>query len=472
MRHAVSRPRPTAQAAARTAARRAARALLRLAVPAMLAAVPAAAQPALDNPYMTFKDRTESTARATIEIRSFGNFVLPGVGVSNPQNIVGGNLQVSGGTIFFPAPKRTAASIAHDNGIRGAVAANSNFFARPVTLAGDIEETTKLFPAGARYAELEVGSLQAPTFLAFQFEMRHSLFNTVFNETAAAQLPWPETLPPEAAAALEPQPLVSVTPEGESVREPVADLLTSMIGDNDIREITPLAAAKYLTAELIYRFRVQAEVPQVPGGFLNRNNALLQTSGRVTELRSLAITDAGTAANRLTGSRFTLVNLWVALMREAGIPARVVVGFDLGSALSIGRFEFDTIDPREPGVIAWAEFALYDQASDILTWVPVDVYELDQQTNQRQNWQQPWNFFGTHPYLSTYVPIAHAWYPPMSATVFGFSLWGWDAQLNADSGADLRVRFEQFAVQQDGRTGRGPALLPARGLASGKATER
>ena len=71
-------------------------------------AAPAGAQPAADNPYMTYKDRRESTIRVNIDITPFNGTI------SSPGEA----------TLYFPAPKRTGSSLAHSNGIQARIYTN------------------------------------------------------------------------------------------------------------------------------------------------------------------------------------------------------------------------------------------------------------------------------------------------------------------------------------------------------------
>lgn len=433
-----------------------------------LPGVLACGQPATGNPYMEYYDRREQRVRVTVELEAGRGRVR--LGTSKNAGREDGRISFDAARVYFPAPKRTGHALAHERGLDFTVEIDGRKGSLETAFVGDIEESTEVLAGGGRFGVSELEGVGGAGLMRFQYALNYSCFATRFDESAARRLPWPESWPPEAEASLRDEALITSAEDGDGQREVVRKYVKSVVGDNDVRQLSPLVASKYLTSELLAGFQLQAgrvrDADADGAGVVNAN------STPVSLVTDFLVQPAGETLGRKRGTAFDLVTAWVAVMREIGIPARPVLAFDPGADFSF-QPDFWSFGDRDPGVVIWGEFALYDAERDILTWVPVDLKFLVMQTTGKRDWGQPWEFFGSHPLLGVMAPIAVNWVPPFGAESYGVGLWGWVVEPESPGGVLQLIRFEGFsAARGGGDVGRGPGLRPAAGLASLKAEQQ
>lgn len=429
-----------------------------LSVMVLMAAVSAVAQPARDNPYMKYTDRQEWQTEMRVQIEPA--LTRSGRDRDSGQQGGGRGFGFEKAVVILPALKRTGSSLAYIDGVRVLGEKDDRRGPLEFSIEGDIEETADLLPAGARLARVDAGPAANVRRLAFTMSAAHSCFATEFNEGLARRIEWPESWPPEAAACFRDELFVTTGPDGEDQREAIRGVLEKMTRGKDPKKLAPLDLAKFLTAELLAEFQLQSRAVRTPAARTGSFNP--------SRVVSFPVRASGRTAGRSSGTPADLVTLWVALMREAGLPARVVIGYDLGENISNRRGQ-PGYPEDDPGVRIWAEFALYDAGRDILTWVPVDVVRLSESTSARLDWSKPWQFFGTHEQLSSIVPISHHWVPPVVSESYGPACWGWIVTPAPPVSADQAVNFHATSPNIGGRR---PRLESAPGLASGVAGDR
>ncbi|MFG0256966.1 MAG: transglutaminase family protein [Phycisphaerales bacterium JB043] len=239
-----------------------------------------------------------------------------------------------------------------------------------------------------------------------------------FDERHAMRIPWPTEWPEEALHALEPQLLVPDAPIFE-------ELVARWVGDPS--RSTPAMAAKRLMGALVNEFR--------PSGLLVDWNTPLPGS-----IRGLRPISADVAAEEMIGTSLDMSAVLVGLYRAAGIPARVVLGYDIGASpdgLEIpSRDNFEDCQlvdpddsPQNPVVRGWVEFYLYDEQTNQGAWIPVDPLLQHRNSSRVPPVEQSWKFFGNAPCGAIRIPLAHHVASPYDdvGTVWPPSFLSWDA---------------------------------------------
>ena len=205
------------------------------------------------------------------------------------------------------------------------------------------------------------------------------------------------------AAAMEPSVLI------ESDDEVVTELVQRWTG-GEPRRVKPYVLAKHLARRVMesYELRDTDEgVGRVCGGryvggparerWFTRRDPVTGESRRefgikpslrpaVSEFSFNALSgeSAAAVARAGRGSEFGIHNLLCAVYRAAGLPARVVLGFDDRGAVS-----------REPmSVVSWVEFFLAQPGTGRGEWVPVDIVRQEEASGRAPALDVPWPFFG------------------------------------------------------------------------------
>jgi hypothetical protein len=181
----------------------------------------------------------------------------------------------------------------------------------------------------------------------------------------------------------------------------------------DPKEIKPTELAKWIAGNLVQRFQ--------PSG--NGFNA-----SRTGLLEGLDLIGAADAASRMRGSPFDMVCVLAATYRRCGLPCRIVIGYDVGAAK--GKDDDNFLDRKRSDLQlrAWVEFALFDEATGNLHWIPVDVVEMrSKRSRLPDKWMEnPLEYFGTHDGLDNIIPFAYQFHPPTAVRAYGSPcFWGW-----------------------------------------------
>ncbi|MBX3317561.1 MAG: transglutaminase domain-containing protein [Phycisphaeraceae bacterium] len=272
-------------------------------------------------------------------------------------------------------------------------------------------EVLEGYPSGTKLAKwtLEQGGYQGK-HMNLNVKISGTGYKVQFNEQEAMKLGWPTTWPAEALNATKPEAYIDRSPSGEVLdMSPVQELVARWTNGKPQSQ-PPVVTAKWITGQV-------AELVQVSGsgyGF-SRTGKIQGVDGKGAPQ---------TALDR-RGSQFDATTLLVACLREAGIPTRMVVGYDVAqdkeerTFLKVKRGSTDEIR-------CWAEFALYDEQRDILTWVPVDVVAQRKKSSRMPDLKKPWDYFGNNEDLQMLVPFAFQLQPPTTVRYYGTpGFWGW-----------------------------------------------
>jgi len=293
----------------------------------------------------------------------------------------------------------------------------------------DNPEILRDFPAGAKYGRWDIVAPEETEVVTRRVELRLEMpvrsFETVFHDEAAGGVGWPSgQWPAEARSTFEPMAYVDHDPvEGPYDMANVQRLIDHWTRGNDPKKLKPV-------------FLANSFQPTGQGKAYNRNGLL----------EGVALQGAPQAARRGRGSQFDMVTVLAALYRQAGLPARIVIGHDSGEEDPDNYLDAGTSADEE--LRAWVEFALYDERDGSLTWVPVDPYRMRRRSSAiRGNfWEKPMPFFGTHDELDGIAPIAFHFFPPTTVRSYGGSgspaLWGWFVTPTPPERAWQSIRFD------------------------------
>jgi len=247
--------------------------------------------------------------------------------------------------------------------------------------------------------------------VGFHAEANFTASRLDFDESRASRVEWPKGEWPAAAlSALEPQFGIELTTRGAVPDTAVRALLQEATDGRDPKTLRPVPLAKWLAGKLIERVRVSAQGINSPD-------------------REVAIPGAGFASIRLQtveqtvssgeGSAFDMTNALVSLYRRAGIPARLVIAYDVGAENPAKRNRLFEGEERGASALRpYAEFALYDEETNSLAWIPVDIVAMSGRSSRLPpNFlDRPQPYFGTNKELDSVIPIAFG-YVPERATI-------------------------------------------------------
>lgn len=262
--------------------------------------------------------------------------------------------------------------------------------------------------------------------ITLSLEIPVTCFNTRFDEATAMQLPWPEAWPAEAQSTFGAQMFINHGPDGPYDMAPVKDLVMQWTRGQDPKNVKPVELAKFFAGE-VWR-HVQ------PSG-----NGL--TFSRQGEMEGVDLQGAPETAKRGQGTEFDMVCLLAAVYREAGLPARTVIGFDVGAK---GRNTNPVLGSTGSAALrAWVEFAVVDR-DGTLFWVPVDIVRMRKSSSRPpNNLHSTWRWFGTHNELDGVIPFAFHFHPPTTVVSHGSpAFWGWMVNPQPPTNVQQAVRFD------------------------------
>lgn len=263
-------------------------------------------------------------------------------------------------------------------------------------------------------------------FMSFFIEVSARCYETRVNEAVARSYGWQGAAwSPELALMLEPQLFV------ECGDARIVNLVNEWTRGKP-RAARPYDLAKFLAAKAIDLVEITRNAY---GSSLetDRNagsNLPAGTTNIVPIVTGLQVSGAAAMAEDRKGSPVDLVCLYVALCRAAGLPTRMVIGFDINESK---RWD-------APILRAWAEVFLPTgssrpkddpKADPIVTpedgeWVPVDIASQKQFSSKAPPLNTEWRYFGHNEDFDYVPPIAHHLVPPADVTALGApALWGW-----------------------------------------------
>jgi Transglutaminase-like superfamily len=422
------------------------------------------------SPFLTLADPEDWKFTVRIQVDNFEDRNISSSVVSSYTRLI----NVDSGTVYYPIAPATAHAQTFFNRTEAVLRLGDFIVDESPTILID-RGKGKPMPAGAFLAAMEFGKQQNVGEMSLVITTYGRSWETIYNEEEAAKIPWPKKLPPIAQSLFEPEIYIDQGPFGPydltAVRAKVMEWT-----EGDPKALPPSVTAKWLAWKVAEAFRPSNRGVAGPIG--------ASTQGAATDVFAAFLVDGPAfALERGRGSRFNLPVLLVAAYRAAGIPARVVIGYDFQEDELAGKTISDA-----SRLTAWVEFALYDPTQPDekkrLTWIPVDIIELQKRSVWLQPFDRPLRFFGTHKELDEVIPIAfhfspywvpgtsygrYSYYSPYSRSyyrsrydisadtrIFAPSLWSWNVLPAPPAWAGQWLNFSQ---ETPPRTARDP--LPA-----------
>lgn len=265
--------------------------------------------------------------------------------------------------------------------------------------------------------------------MMLQVELDVRSWETRIDERRADAIEWPEEAwPPQLASALEPQ--LFVNPEHPSV----VALLNAWLNGQDPRSVRPYALAKSLAGQVV------EYVAPDENDFNNRGRTPEIGQTQRVLVDGFRVNGSVFAAENGRGSRFDAPALLCALYRSAGLPARLVIGYDVAETQ---RRERD-LGSSLPILRSWVEFALLDERREVTEWIPVDITRQRDFSSRAPPLNQRWQYFGHNEEFDDVVPISHHWHPPTTVVNAGPpGLWGYLPEPDIPE-VDTELIFEAF----------------------------
>ncbi len=309
--------------------------------------------------------------------------------------------------VVFPLNEGTASSVADIKGVRSELKFDQTILDTEPTLLPD-------YMAGEQIGRWDMPQSKGRS-LRLQVEIPMTLHDTKIDESVALKYDWPkEDWPAIAQSALRPQFMV------QSDDPAVAELVRTWTKGKP-KKVKPYLLAKHLAGRVIEHVQINGQ-----GVYPDRH-------GRYVGMR---INGAVHAATEGQGFDYDMAALLCAVYRNAGLPARLVVGFDIARSLEGSAF---VVDPSgecgNPGVDEasavpiihpWVEFFLYDEAAQAGEWIPVDVVRQREFGSRPGPLDREWKYFGSHPCLANIAPISFHFHPPTTVASAGPpAMWGW-----------------------------------------------
>ncbi|TVQ31227.1 MAG: transglutaminase domain-containing protein [Phycisphaeraceae bacterium] len=308
--------------------------------------------------------------------------------------------------IVFPLLKETASSETHVDRIDSELRIDNVVVDDEVTLMGG-------FPSGQGLGRWDVQDVRGQT-LRLIVNIPMTTWSTRYNEERAMQIDWPTgEWPGLPKSALQHQHHVDSN-------HPVIQRIVDRWTNGAPKSVPPAMLAKQLAGKTLEHMQPvgQGVVPDRLGRF-----------------GGLEMQGSAEAAIAKRGSPFDLASLLCAVYRAAGLPARVVIGYDIHQSLGQASGivaphpdcgEFRDVPSNIPILHAWVEFFLYDEAAEEGWWIPVDIVRMRQFSSRAQPMNRPWKFFGTHECLNSMAPLSFHYHPPTTVVALGApGLWGW-----------------------------------------------
>lgn len=382
-------------------------------------------------PYITRSDPREWTfkAQVNVEALSWDEIVTdPSTGkqsaVPKHESFVFDNLWV-----VFPLIPQTASSVPVENGWTGKLRIQNR------VLTEDIQVIPNL-AAGTRLGKLTAKNEDGRT-INFEYTTKMTSYKTKFDEAKAINVQWPKgDWPAHVKSCFQEQLFLDSFPDSNtSGSKPMDALALKNLVDNwlkvagirDPHDVSPVQLAKFLTGRVSENFQ-----PAGDGLGMSRNGLV----------QGVALQPIPYTILRGRGSEFDITNLLVAVLRQAGLPARIVISQE-ASAQDDGF-----LDGSKHGKLrSWAEWCLFDENLDekraSINWIPADVISIRKTSTRVPALDKPWRGFGTLEDSNICAPFAFQFHPPTTVRAYGTpGFWGWMMTPRQPTNASQSILFE------------------------------
>ncbi|MBL8760539.1 MAG: hypothetical protein JNL50_04485 [Phycisphaerae bacterium] len=323
-------------------------------------------------------------------------------------------------SVVFPFPPATASAVPDRNSLKAVLKLQDRAVEPQKFTILEKQITGQPYQSGVNLIRMDAVNSVCRE-IGFEVSYKSNAYNTVYDEAGATKVDWPKNgWPTVVASTFGPQMYIDYAMmreprQGRVIRHDFdTELLRAWVNEQTKGNplgVPPATLAKWLAGQMMSR--------------------LQPTGDGLTYLKSGQLQGIGVLGPELTfqkgrGSDFDIAATLVAAYRMAGLPARLVIGWDTGTGSgSTDNFLNDGKGGKKT-LKVWVEWALYDEAKGTLNWVPVDLARMRKQGSRAQSMDRAWKFFGTHDELQGVVPIALHFHPPTTVESFGApGMWGW-----------------------------------------------
>ena len=370
------------------------------------------------NAFLEYAEPQRWTARVQVDVTAFE--------YSNNQLLEVQVWDMNTLALIFPAIRETASTSGDISSITGELRVADRVYTRDYSIIQG-------YHSDAIYTRWDAKDLVGVREISVVVEPKVRCWETVLNEEAASAVGWPKgDYPTEARSTFGAQYGVDFTEFDDDATRSVPALVARWTEGRDPRSIPPLQLAKYFAgrvAELVQ--------PAAPG--LQRGRTRLRRGFEGIQLLGPDRTIRGGR-----GSPFDSACVLAAVYREAGLPARIVVGlreFDEYDTDDLTREELQGVDALH----AYVEFFLYDEVTGDQGWIPVDPVRIRRQSSRARPLDQPWEYFGTHNELDFFIPLSVHFQPPTTVRAYGSpGFWGWFVTPGAPATAFQQLTFATY----------------------------
>lgn len=332
--------------------------------------------------------------------------------------LVIGELSFKTAAVVFPVIRGTASSQTDIDSVKSVLTFND----RVEDVSPQYNES---YHSGVRLGRWEMRD-KTGREVELKLEIPMTCWETVFDEKAAAKAVWPtaQTAAPGGGGAtgalnwsalarstLDRQAMIDIDPDGGGTNaRALADLLNKWTEGKSPQSVSPLMLAKTLAGKMVQNFQ-----PSGSGEDYDQRGSFT----------GLILQGPADTIAKGRGSPHDLASVLLGLYRTAGLPARLVIGWDEHERKG------DDSNPmaRKKGggvsLRSWVEFCLYDQPNNAEAWIPVDIVRMRKRSSQVGRIDQPWKYFGSHDELDSVLPFAHHFIPPTTVISYGYAFWGW-----------------------------------------------
>lgn len=338
----------------------------------------------------------------------------------NDRPLIIGQFSFSTAAVVFPVLKGTASSEVDTDGLKSELTFND----ATVDAKPDFNDS---YQSGVRLGRWEMRD-KTGREVELKLEIPMTCWETIFDEKTAAKAVWPAggAWPRMAQATFAPQAKIDVDEQGQpSNSQALKDLVSAWTQGKDPKSVSPLLLAKTFAGKVVEQFQ-----PSGNGEDYDKQGSFI----------GLLLQGPAETIRRGTGSPHDIVSVLVGAYRAAGLPARLVIGYDETDNKGDNSTPFTK---RRGGVQlrSWAEFCLYDETNQTEVWVPVDPIRMRRRSSKIPSFDQPWKYFGSHDELDSVMPFAFHFIPPTTVISYGYAFWGWFTTPSSQIG-DHWLRFQ------------------------------
>ncbi len=374
-------------------------------------------------------------------------------------------IDVRDATFVSPIQWRTASSEAYPSLLTGWLKFNSfeatrEWIGQPSSLP-DLINVEWYVRLATDSGQPLVPFIDQPEQVYIDFRLPVRTFETVFDERRAMEMEWPESFPEWLQPCLDPQPFIPSN-------DPFVGGLLNTWTQNNPRSMRPARLAKFLAAKVIdaaqpgtdprafwpepdslrgypYSVSIAQAGPFMRGFDVQDRRIFFGQTFYLPRIREPIEAGRANAA--------VITNLYVALLRSAGIPARVIIGVVPPEQELATVGARDSVPASDPGVAPifrfWAEFYLLDEEAGRGQWIPVDIVRQREESSRSRPLDQSWRYFGNHNELDEIVPVSSIYAADSTARMNSVpAIWGWRPLPVPAVGLDAIIRYEVMGASR------------------------